>query len=116
MINLLLIELFLILSFTTIDLFLFCLFFESLIIPMFFIILIWGTRDRRIKALSYFFLYTLFGSIFLIIALFFLYFELHTTSYFALLTHNITTNKQTICWILLFLTFAIKIPMFPFHI
>src|SRR4051812_16850438 len=97
MINLLLIELFLILSFTALDLFLFCLFFESLLIPMFFIILIWGSRDRRIKALSYFFLYTLFGSVFLILALFFLYFELHTTSYFALLTQNLTTSKQNIC-------------------
>lgn len=115
-INLLLIEFFLILTFTTLDLFLFCLFFESLLIPMFFIILLWGSRDRRIKALTYFVLYTLFGSIFLITALYLLYAEVQATSFSALMTSNLQSNKQNLFWMLLFITFSIKIPMFPFHI
>jgi NADH:ubiquinone oxidoreductase subunit 4 (subunit M) len=95
-INLLLIEFFLILTFTTLDLFLFCLFFESLLIPMFFIILLWGSRDRRIKALTYFVLYTLFGSIFLITALYLLYTEVQSTSFSALLTSNLQSGKQNL--------------------
>jgi proton-translocating NADH-quinone oxidoreductase chain M len=115
-INLLLIEFFLVLTFTTLDLFLFCLFFESLLIPMFFIILFWGSRDRRIKALTYFVLYTLFGSIFLITALFLLYSEVHSTGFSSLLSNDLSNSKQSIFWMLLFITFSIKIPMFPFHI
>jgi len=115
-INLLLIEFFLILTFTVLDLFLFCLFFESLLIPMFFIIISWGNRERRIKALSYFFLYTLFGSVFLFLALFILYFELGSTSFSVLMFHDLAIDKQLIVWLLLFLVFAIKVPTFPFHI
>jgi proton-translocating NADH-quinone oxidoreductase chain M len=113
-INLLSIECLLILTFTTLDLFLFCLFFESLLIPIFFIILLWGTRKRRIKALLYFILYTLFGSIFLICALFIIYFELQTTHFYAL--ELLSINKQQLIWILLFTAFAIKIPILPFHL
>lgn len=116
MINLLLIEFFLILTFTVLDLFLFCLFFESLLIPMFFIIISWGNRERRIKALSYFFLYTLFGSVFLLLALFILYFEFQSTSFSVLMFHDLSHDKQLVVWLLLFLVFAIKIPIFPFHI
>lgn len=115
-INVLLIEFFLILTFSTLDLFLFCLFFESLLIPMFFIILLWGSRDRRIKALTYFVLYTLFGSIFLITALFMMYAEVETTGFAGLLSNKLQNGKQSIFWMLLFITFSIKIPMFPFHI
>lgn len=115
-INLLIIEFFLVITFTTLDLFLFCLFFESLLIPMFFIMLFWGSRDRRIKALTYFVLYTLFGSIFLITALFVLYSEANSTAFNTLLLHDLHTSKQNFFWILLFITFSIKIPMFPFHI
>lgn len=110
------IEFFLICTFTVLDLFLFCVFFESLLIPMFYIILIWGGRERRIKALTYFFLYTVFGSIFLIFTLFILFFEFQSTSYFILLAHQMESYKQLLVWMLLFIVFAIKIPIFPFHI
>lgn len=115
-INLILLEICLLIAFTVIDLFFFCLFFESLLIPMFFIILFWGTRERRIKALTYFFIYTLFGSVFILIVLFILFFELQSTNFLILLTTNISFQKQKIIWICLFLVFAIKIPIFPFHI
>jgi proton-translocating NADH-quinone oxidoreductase chain M len=115
-INLILLEFCLLIAFTVIDLFFFCLFFESLLIPMFFIILFWGTRERRIKALTYFFIYTIFGSIFLLIVLFILFFELQSTNFLILLTTAISFQKQKVIWICLFLVFAIKIPIFPFHI
>jgi NADH-quinone oxidoreductase subunit M len=110
------IEFFLICTFTVLDLFLFCLFFESILLPMFYIILVWGGRERRIKALTYFFLYTVFGSIFLMAALFLLFFEFQSTSYFVLYLHHMTLTKQYVIWLLLFIVFAIKIPIFPFHI
>jgi NADH-quinone oxidoreductase subunit M len=110
------IEFFLVLAFTVLDLFLFCLFFESLLIPMFFIILVWGGRERRIKAITYFFMYTVFGSVFLFSVLFLLFFEYQTTSYFVILTNVLDFKKQCLVWFLLFIVFAIKIPIFPFHI
>ena len=114
--SLLAIELGLLLTFSTLDLFLFALFFESLLVPMFFIILFWGTRERRIKALTYFVIYTLLGSVFIILALFTIYFELGSTNFEQLQFAEIAEEKQLVIWLLLFLTFAIKIPMCPFHI
>jgi NADH:ubiquinone oxidoreductase subunit 4 (subunit M) len=120
MVILLSIEILLILSFMVLDLFFFCLFFESIIIPMFFLILGWGSQDRRVHALTYFVMYTIIGSIFLLLALFILYFEVQTSNYFVLFNADFsaafTANKQCIVWSLLFITFAIKIPVFPFHI
>lgn len=121
--NLVLIEIGLILTFTVFDLFLFCLFFESVLIPMFFIILWWGSRDRRIKALTYFFLYTLLGSVFLFLVLFAIYYELGSTSFFSIYEW-VAQRKQFISGqfifnyitLILFLVFAVKIPVFPFHI
>lgn len=115
-IYLIIIELLLILTFSVLDLFLFCLFFESLLIPIFFIILLWGGRERKVVALTYFFIYTLFGSIFLILALFILYFEFQTTSFFALITYSMNYSQQLLVWVLLFIVFAIKVPIVPFHI
>jgi len=115
-ISLVAIELCLLLTFSVLDLFLFCLFFESLLIPMFVLILAWGTRERRVKALSYFYVYTLFGSIFIMIAIFILYFETQSTSFFVLGTHDFKFSKKVAIWLLLFAVFAIKIPIFPFHI
>lgn len=63
---------------------------------MFFIILFWGSRDRRIKALTYFVLYTLFGSVFLITALYLLYTEIQSTSFSALLASNLQNGKQNL--------------------
>lgn len=115
-INLLLIEVLLILTFSVLDLFLFCLFFESLLIPIFFVIIYWGVRERRVKALTYFFIYTLLGSVFLILALFILYYETRSTSFLVLLTQPLRVETQLIIWILLFIVFSIKVPIVPWHI
>lgn len=114
--NLLLIELFLILTFSTLDIFLFCLFFESILIPIYFIITYWGTNERRVKALTYFVIYTLFGSIFFFLALFIIYFELQSTNFFVVLYHQIPGEKQVVIWVLLLISFAIKIPIMPVHL
>ena len=116
LINLVLIELLLVLTFSVLDLFLFCIFFESLLLPMFFIILWWGSRERRIKALTYFVLYTLLGSVFLVVSLFLVYFETGSTSYYILLAWYPEQSTAVLLWALLFVVFAIKIPIFPFHI
>lgn len=93
-----LIEGFLLLTFTVWDLFLFCVFFEALLIPMFFLIAGYGTRERRFFAVTYFYLYTLFGSIFLIFALYIFSYELNTTSYTTILNEfalqKLGKNKQ----------------------
>lgn len=113
---LLLIELFLILSFTVIDLLFFYVFFESVLIPMFLIISIWGARSRKIKAAYYFFLYTLFGSLFMLFGIFYLYSITKTTDFRIILNTKFSETQQLYLWICFFLPFAIKIPMFPFHI
>ena len=112
----LLLEIFLILSFTSLDLISFFVFFESILIPMFFIIGIWGSRERRIRASFLFFLYTLFGSIFLFFSMFVLYFDIGSTSFSVLSKINIDFDKQVLLWLFLFLAFSVKIPTIPLHI
>lgn len=113
---LLFLALFLILAFLTIDLLIFYIFFESVLIPMFLIIGVWGSRERKIRADYYFFLYTLIGSVFLFFCIFILFFESHSTKLFILYGTFIPFEKECLLWIFGFIAFSIKIPMFPFHI
>ena len=113
---LLLIELFLILSFVMIDLFFFYVFFESVLIPMFIIIGLWGSRSRKIKAAYYFFLYTLFGSLFMLFGILYIYSITGTTDFYVVLNTAFSYEQQLKLWLFFFIPFAIKIPMFPFHI
>lgn len=115
-IYLLLIELFLILSFTITNLFFFYVFFESVLIPMFIMIGVWGARERKINAAYYFFLYTLFGSFFLLFGILYLYTIAETTEYDVLLNLILTSEEQIFLWVCFFIPFAVKVPMFPFHI
>jgi NADH-quinone oxidoreductase subunit M len=110
------IELFLLLTFLTTNLFFFYIFFESLLIPMFILIGIWGARARKINAAYYFFLYTLFGSFFLLFGILYLYTITESTEYTVLSNTVLTREEQIVLWICFFLPFAIKVPMFPFHI
>lgn len=106
----------LILVFSSLDLILFYIFFESILIPMFFIIGIWGSRSRRIHASYQFFIYTLLGSIFMLISLIFLNLNIGTTDIQFLKYHDISLYRQLFLWLAFFASFAVKIPMFPFHI
>lgn len=101
-------------SFCALDLILFYIFFEGTLIPLFLIIGIWGGSDR-IYACFKFFLYTLMGSLFMLLAIIKLYGEFGTTDFMALTDEKIIFSLQVWLWIAFFFCFAIKIPMWPFH-
>lgn len=105
-----------ILSFASLDLLFFYVFFESLLIPMFILIGIWGARERKIKAAYYFFLYTFFGSLFMLFAILNIYTICQTTHYDAILSTDFSLRDQIVLWICFFIAFSVKIPSFPFHI
>ncbi len=115
-IYLLLIELLLFLAFLATDLIIFFIFFESTLIPMFLLIGIWGSRERKIKAAFYLFIYTLFGSVLLLFAVIVIYLEVGNTSFLILSFNNISFEKQVILWLFSYIAFSIKTPTWPFHI
>lgn len=106
----------LIIVFSILDLILFYVFFESVLIPMFLLIGVWGSRERKIRASYLFFLYTLFGSVFMLLGIFYIYNETGTTDYQLLLTSNFTANIQQVLWTAFFLSFATKVPLFGLHL
>ena len=110
----LLLETFLIGTFSAIDLFSFYIFFESILIPMYLIIGFWG-GERRIYSAYKFFLYTLLGSVLMLIAIIFLYQEFGTISIPKLLDYTLPFYIQIWLWLAFFSSFAVKIPMWPFH-
>ena len=116
MVCFLLLEFFLLQVFCVLDVLLFYIFFESVLLPMFLIIGVWGSRKRKIKAAYQFFLYTLIGSLFTLLAILTIYFETGTTDLQILWNFTFSFERQIILWIAFFLSFAIKIPMVPFHI
>ena len=114
--NLLLIELFLLIIFSVLDLFLFYIFFEAILIPMYLLIGIWGSRERKIRAVYLFFFYTLCGSIMMLIGILYIYSVVGTLNLEYLLSYQFTRIEQILLWLCFFLSFASKIPMFPLHI
>ncbi len=110
----LLLESFLIGTFSAIDLFSFYIFFESILIPMYLIIGFWG-GERRIYSAYKFFLYTLLGSVLMLIAIIFLYQEFGTISIPKLLDYTLPFYIQIWLWLAFFSSFAVKIPMWPLH-
>jgi len=109
-------EFFLLNIFCALDLFLFYIFFESILIPMFLIIGVWGSRFRRIHASYQFFLYTLFGSLIMLSALIFIYFHVGSTDLKVIYNSSFSNYRQLFLWFAFFLSFAVKIPMMPVHI
>ncbi len=114
LISFLALETFMIGVFCSLDLVLFYLFFEGGLIPMFLIIGIWG-GERRVYSTFKFFLYTLAGSVFMLLAIIYIFISTGTTDVETLLIYNFTTNEQLILWIAFFTSFMVKIPMWPFH-
>lgn len=102
--------------FSALDILLFYVFFESILMPMFFVIGIWGSRTRKIKAAYQFFLYTLIGSVLMLLAIFLIYFEAGTTDLQLLLNISFSDKKQIVLFLAFFASFAVKVPMVPFHI
>ena len=112
--------------FCALDLVLFYLFFEAGLIPMFLIIGIWGGKERIYAAFK-FFLYTLLGSVLMLVAMIAMYAQAGTTDIPTLLTHtfdssplvvaglHIAGGVQTLLWLAFFASFAVKMPMWPVH-
>ena len=100
--------------FCALDTFLFYIFFEGLLIPMFLVIGIWG-GPKRVYAAFKFFLYTLTGSVLFLIALLIMYLEAGTTSIPELMHARFAPGLQLWLWLALFASFAVKIPMWPLH-
>ena len=112
--------------FVSLDLILFYLFFEAGLIPMFLIIGIWGGKERIYAAFK-FFLYTLLGSLLMLVAMVYMYSEAGTTDITTLLKHKfefetfnllgieIVGGVQTLLWLAFFASFAVKMPMWPVH-
>lgn len=111
-------------TFTALDLILFFVFWEAVLIPMYFIIGIWGT-ERRVYAALKFFVYTALGSALMLVAIFYLYFlhveQFGTPSmgiadmYRLRIPFYGVLSPQGVCFLAFFLAFAIKVPLFPFH-
>ncbi len=112
----LIMEFFLIGVFCVLDLLLFYIFFESVLIPMFLIIGIWGSRERKIRAAYFFFLYTLLGSVLMLLSVLYIYYQVGTTDYEVLLTFSFSPLEQKIMWFAFFASFATKVPMVPVHL
>jgi proton-translocating NADH-quinone oxidoreductase chain M len=112
----LLMESLLICVFSSLDLIVFFIFFESILIPMYLIIGFWGARTRKIKAGYQFFLYTLIGSMIMLLGIFIIYFEAGSTDYRLISNINFSDRRQICLWVAFFMSFSIKIPMVPFHI
>ena len=117
MIAFLLLEALVIGVFTSLDLLLFYLFFETMLIPMFLIIGIWGAENRVYAAIK-FFLYTLAGSLLMLIAIIYIYIntghELNIINLYQLVP-KFDSRVQNFLWIAFFVSFAVKVPMWPFH-
>jgi len=100
--------------FCSLDLVVFYLFFEGGLIPMFLIIGIWG-GDRRVYSAFKFFLYTLLGSVLMLIAIIVIYLTSGTTDVVKLYEIGIDSNFQNLLWLAFFSSFAVKTPMWPVH-
>ncbi len=107
--------------FCALDLFLFYIFWELMLIPMFLLILVWGAPARRVYAAVKFFIYTMLGSLFMLVGILVLYFyhakTTGTYTFDLLELHKLSIPFNLQFWLFLAfaIAFAIKVPMFPFH-
>jgi NADH:ubiquinone oxidoreductase subunit 4 (subunit M) len=104
----LIMEAFLIVVFCAMDLLLFYIFFESVLIPMFLIIGIWGSRERKIRAAYMFFLYTLIGSVLMLLGILYIYYTVGTTDYEVLLQFEFSELEQKVLFLAFFCVFSNK--------
>lgn len=114
MIAFLILETLMIGVFCALDIVLFYVFFEAGLIPMFIIIGVWG-GNRRVYASFKFFLYTLLGSVLMLLAIMAMYWEAGTTNIRELLAYEFPVEMQTWLWLAFFASFAVKMPMWPVH-
>ncbi|MEM8590517.1 MAG: NADH-quinone oxidoreductase subunit M [Pseudomonadota bacterium] len=115
MIAFLILETMMVGMFCALDFVLFYVFFEGVLIPMFIIIGVWGHGERRVYAAFKFFLYTLLGSVLMLLALLVLYLQAGTTDIPTLMQTPLASSLQIWLWLAMFASFAVKIPMWPVH-
>jgi len=115
MVAFLVLETFMVGMFTALDLALFYVFFEGVLIPMFLIIGVWG-GPRRVYAAFKFFLYTLLGSVLMLLAIIAIYWQLGTTDLVVAMERlQLPFSWQCYLWLAFFASFAVKVPMWPVH-
>ena len=114
MIAFLVLETMMIGMFASLDMLMFYLFFEGVLIPMFLIIGVWGGA-RRVYAAFKFFLYTLLGSVLMLVCMLAMYIDAGTTDIPALTAHSFAAGTQTWLFIGFLASFAVKVPMWPVH-
>jgi len=100
--------------FSALDFFLFYIFWEIMLVPMYFLIGVWGGPRKEYAAIK-FFLYTLFGSVFMLIGILALYFHTGTLNMLELIEHGYPHGMQLWIFAAFFIGFAIKVPVWPFH-
>ncbi|MDG2286058.1 MAG: NADH-quinone oxidoreductase subunit M [Alphaproteobacteria bacterium] len=100
--------------FCALDMLVFYIFFEGVLIPMFIIIGVWGGA-RRVYAAFKFFLYTLLGSVLMLVAMLTMYFTVGTTDVPTLMAFKFAADIQPWLWLAFFASFAVKVPMWPVH-
>lgn len=111
----LILETLLIAVFVVLDILLFYIFFESVLIPLFFIVGIWGGGPTRIRAAFLLFLYTLFGSLFILLAFLVIYYNVGSTDFQVISLSEISLDAQKILWLAVFISIAVKTPLVPFN-
>lgn len=109
-------EIVLILVFVVLDILLFYIIFETSLIPMYLIIGVYGTRQRKIYAAYQFFLMTLWGSLLMLMGIIVLYSQTGVTDYQILSISDISKEREYIVWLGLFISFAVKTPLVPVHL
>lgn len=115
LISFLLLETLQIAVFVVLDLLLFYVFFESVLIPLYLIVGIWGASEARIRAAFLLFLYTLAGSLFMLLAILVIYQNVGSTDFAVISLSEISLDSQKILWLSFFLAFAVKTPLWPMH-
>ena len=112
----LILESLLIATFVVLDIMLFYVFFESVLIPLFLIVGIWGGSASRVRASFLLFLYTLFGSLFMLLAFLVIYYNVGSTDFQVISLNEISLESQKILFLCIFLSIAVKTPLLPFHV
>nr|WBU10856.1 NADH dehydrogenase subunit 4 [Malassezia vespertilionis] len=113
--TLLTLEILLILVFVVTDIILFYIFFESVLIPLFLIVGIWGGSPNRVRAAFLLFLFTLIGSLFMLLSILALSYNIGSTDFTVISQYTPNVNIQKLLWLGIFISMAVKFPLWPFY-
>jgi proton-translocating NADH-quinone oxidoreductase chain M len=103
-------------TFASLDMFIFFIYYESIVIPMFLLISIWGSRSRRVYASYLLLSYTILGSVFILTSILYIYNNIGSSSFIYIYNINFFTDKLIIIFMCFFIGFGIKVPIMPLHI